>query len=157
MGRVGSYALVRRMTASRLLFIVLAVVAIGAEVGVAQTTAPTAAPAVPAGTLSQRAQSLVGFVVLMGVAVGIGRLRGSRSLPPGRLIAWGVALQFVFGAIVVWTRTFLTVLNATIDALLGFTKAGAGMVFGNLIQNNVPVGAPGAFPPMDPIAPGGSW
>src|ERR1044072_314051 len=114
------------------------------------------APAVQHGTTSQRLQSFLGLIAFTLLAYTIGRLRFSmKKVPwPGlrfRTVAWGFALQFLFGAIVVWNRTFLIFINDTVDALLGFTRQGAKMVFGNLIWNNVPVGPPGAYPPMDPI------
>jgi len=143
---------------SRIVVVAVALTALLAGSASAQpTTLPAEAPVVPPSSLPQRVQSLAGFAVLMGVAWGVGRVRGNRRLPARRLLAWGILLQFLFGAIVVWNRAFLTAINATIDALLGFTRAGAGMVFGNLIQNNVPVGAATGYPAMDPILPSGSW
>src|SRR5207302_2778211 len=41
-------------------------------------------------------------------------------------------LQFIFGAIVVWNRAFLVLINQLVDALLGFTAQGADLVFGDL-------------------------
>ena len=121
----------------------------------AATTSPADAPPIPPSTIPQRLQSLLGFVVLVGVSFAIGRLRGSRTFIRPRMLIWGIALQFIFGAIVVWNRTFLTAINATVDALLGFTKTGAGFVFGNLIYNNVPVGV--ADSPMSPITATQYW
>lgn len=106
---------------------------------------------VPHGTPAQRLQSLVGLFAFLAIAYILGRWRGHRILPSRRTIAWGLALQFLFGAIVVYNRTFLVLINDVVDALLGFTREGAKMVFGNLIWNNIPVGAPGAYPPMDPL------
>jgi CNT family concentrative nucleoside transporter len=97
------------------------------------------ASALPHGTLSQRLQCLLGLLVFMLFAYGVGRVRGSRAPIPWRTVCWGVALQFIFGAIVLKTPKFLEVINEVIDQLLGFTRDGARMVFGNLIDNAVPV------------------
>lgn len=120
----------------------------------AQTTAPAAAGPlpIPPGTFPQRLQSLLGLAVFLLLAFAIGRLRGHRKLISRRTLGWGLALQFIFGAIVVWNRAFLIAINTGVDALLGFTRQGAGLVFGNLTWNNVPVGPPGTYPPMDPLA-----
>jgi CNT family concentrative nucleoside transporter len=101
--------------------------------------------------MGQRMQSLLGLAVFLLVAFLVGRIRGHRTMIRRRTLAWGIVLQFAFGAIVVWNRTFLIAINAAVDALLGFTRQGAQMVFGNLVWNNVPVGTPGAFAPMDPL------
>lgn len=106
---------------------------------------------VPHGTPAQRLQSLLGLFAFLAIAYLLGRSRGHRILPARRTLAWGIILQFLFGAIVVFNRTFLVLINDTVDALLGFTREGAQLVFGNLIWNNVPVGTPGAFPAMDPL------
>ena len=121
-----------------------AVVALLSIVLLPMTAQAAAAPdPVPHGTLAERAHSLLGLVVFAGLAWTIGRLAGARARVPTRTIVWGFALQFAFGAIVVWNRTFLVAINAAVDALLGFTREGAAVVFGDLIQNNIPVGSAG--------------
>ena len=113
------------------------------------TTAPAPPPAVPHGTVLERAHSLLGLAVFTALAFGIGRLAGARARIPTRTVVWGIALQFAFGAVVVWNRTFLILINDLVDALLGFTKAGATVVFGDLVSNNIPVGtAPGGMAPL---------
>jgi len=95
---------------------------------------PIPAPSIPPGTLLQRLQSLFGLVAILFVAFLIGRVRGYRTPIPRRTVIWGIVLQFCFGAIVVWNRAFLLIINDTIDALLGFTHQGAELVFGNLAR-----------------------
>ena len=90
------------------------------------------APPVPTSTLMQRGQSLLGLIVFALIAFLIGRVRGSRARVPLRLIVWGFSLQFLFGLVVVWNRTFLIAINAAVDALLGFTHEGTLVVFGHL-------------------------
>jgi CNT family concentrative nucleoside transporter len=89
-------------------------------------------PAVPHGTLPERLQSLLGLFAFLFIAFLLGRLRGHRKLPSSRTLIWGILLQFLFGFIVTKTRTFLIVINAAVDALLGFTLQGANIVFGDL-------------------------
>src|SRR5689334_13873945 len=95
-------------------------------------TLPVSPPPVPHGPLPQRLQSLFGLLVFMGIAFAIGRIRGHKTFIRIRTLAWGIALQFLFGIIVVKNRAFLIAINNAIDALLGFTAQGAHMVFGNL-------------------------
>jgi CNT family concentrative nucleoside transporter len=90
------------------------------------------APPVPHGTLGQRAQSLLGLIAFTVLAWAIGRMMGARTRIRGRTLAWGLILQFIFGAIVVWNRLFLVIINNLVDALLGFTAQGAALVFGEL-------------------------
>ena len=89
-------------------------------------------PAVPHGTITERLHSLLGLVFFTCLAWTIGRALGARTRIPPRTIIWGLLLQFIFGAIVVWNRTFLILINDAVDALLGFTSQGAKLVFGDL-------------------------
>src|SRR4051794_24141717 len=89
--------------------------------------------ALPPGAPTERLQSLLGLVCFLVIAFLLGRLRGHRKLPSTRTLFWGILLQFLFGFIVTKNRTFLVVINDTVDALLGFTRDGAKMVFGNLV------------------------
>ncbi len=87
------------------------------------------------GTPGQRLQSLLGLAVFTGIAFAIGRARGSRTPVPLRTIAWGFALQFGFGAIVLFAPAVLEAVQDAIRKLLEFSDAGATMVFGpNLVQ-----------------------
>ena len=79
----------------------------------------------------ERLQSLLGLFVFIFIAFLIGRLRGARTVP-WRVIGWGVALQFVFGAVVLFVPTLLENVQFAIQRLLDFTRAGATMVFGDL-------------------------
>ncbi|MEO6435199.1 MAG: nucleoside transporter C-terminal domain-containing protein [Tepidisphaeraceae bacterium] len=95
----------------------------------AQTSAPVVAP--PATTLLQRDQSFGGLIAFTFLAFAIGRLRGARTVP-WRVILWGLALQFVFGAIVLFVPRLLEGVQYGVQALLNFTREGAKMVFGDL-------------------------
>ena len=98
----------------------------------------TISSAVLSGTLTQRAQCLLGFAVFIALAYCVG-LRGGRARFPWRTLAWGVALQFAFALIVLWLPGFLSTINDAVNALLEFTRVGAHMVFGKLADNAVPV------------------
>src|SRR5687767_10532425 len=105
------------------------------------------------GTLPQRLQCLLGLVVFILLAYGVGVLRRvwkkTPAAPfPWRALAWGLALQFLFALVVLRTPNLLVVVNDAITALLGFTRDGARMVFGNLAN------AGGA--PVSVTGPGGA-
>lgn len=90
-----------------------------------------------------RLQSLLGIAVMLGLAWG---LSVNRRRVPWRIIGWGLGLQFVFGVIVLRTgpgRWLFDLLNDLVMALLGFTEEGARFIFGNLVQNQVPVDVAG--------------
>src|SRR3990172_78294 len=95
-----------------------------------------------------RLVSVLGLVVLLAIGWG---LSTDRRAVPWRVIGWGLGLQLGFALLILKTRagraTFDT-LNTVIVQLLGFTNEGARFLFGNLVQNNVPVGAgvPGNTP-----------
>jgi CNT family concentrative nucleoside transporter len=67
-----------------------------------------------------------------------------------RLVATGVGLQVVFGFIVLKTpfgRAIFDGASQVFTQLLGFTKQGAAFIFGNLVNDNIPVGEALASPP----------
>ncbi len=118
----------------RLLLISITVLLFPAIAGAQTVEAP-----IPAhGTIGERAHSLLGLAVFILLAWGIGRATGAKADIPKRTVFWGIALQFVFGAIVVWNRWFLIAINAAVDALLGFTLQGAKLVFGDLATQQGP-------------------
>ena len=89
---------------------------------------------IPHGTIGQRFHSLCGLAVLIGIAWGIGRLRGARQRIKGRTLFWGIALQFIFGSLVILSPGVLIAITNAVNALLGFTAKGASIVFGQLIK-----------------------
>ncbi len=96
--------------------------------------------------LLERLAGLIGMGVILLLAVLIS---WNRRAIRWRLVAAGLALQALFGIIVLKTepgRAFFRLLGDAITSLLGFQEKGARFVFGNLVQNQVPVG---------PLAPGG--
>src|SRR5688572_24286565 len=105
------------------------------------------------GAAAQRLQCLLGLFVFILIAYAIGRWRVWRSgeprtRMPWRVLLWGVALQFVFAGIVLWTPWILQTVNEVVNALLGFTRAGAAMVFGHLADHG---GSPVTATPGGPV------
>jgi concentrative nucleoside transporter, CNT family len=98
------------------------------------------------------------FVGVLGVAVMIGiatLMSRHRKLIPWRLVGAGLALQVVFGLVVLRTvagRAFFDAVGAIFSALLRFQEQGARFVFGNLVQQAVPVGTPAAGGVLDTSA-----
>jgi concentrative nucleoside transporter, CNT family len=105
--------------------------------------------------LPQRLMGVVGIAVMLGIAW---LLSADRRRINWRLVGTGVVLQLVFGLLVLKTgvgRALFDAANVGFGKLLGFTEQGAQFIFGNLVHNNVPVGAPAGAPPeMAPLAAG---
>jgi CNT family concentrative nucleoside transporter len=115
-----------------------------------------AQPLPPApGTLAQRLQCLLGLFVFLTFAFLLGRFRARRdavqSPIPWRALGWGIALQFIFAILVIKIPNVLIAINDAIQALLDCTRGGARMVFGNLVDNVVPVQT--SPDPASPAAP----
>jgi CNT family concentrative nucleoside transporter len=105
-----------------------------------------------------RLMGLVGLATMIGIAW---LLSSNRARVPWRLVATGVALQGALGLIVLKTgvgRALFHGANVVFTRLLGFTEEGARFIFGNLVRNNVPVGAPAGTPAdMAPLGDPGLW
>jgi len=102
--------------------------------------------------LTSRLMGLVGIATMLGLAV---LLSYDRKKIDWRLVASGLALQALFGVLVLKTGPGKAVFNAfgrAITGLLGFQEQGARFVFGNLVQSNVPVGLPGPGGSLDATA-----
>jgi CNT family concentrative nucleoside transporter len=95
------------------------------------------APSVPAGTIWERSQSLLGLVAFVILAYLIGRLRGSRAPLPVRTVLWGIVLQFGFGSIVLFAPAVLETVQLAIQRLLDFSNAGAELVFGSSLIRGI--------------------
>jgi CNT family concentrative nucleoside transporter len=109
------------------------------------------------GSPLQKAISLLGLIVFTLLAW---LLSVNKRRVDWRLVAWGLGLQFIFAALILWTRPgrdFFRIANDAFNALIGYTVEGARFLFGNLVFNNVPVGPGGAFGPMDPIGQTTGW
>lgn len=122
--------------------------ALAVAVQVPPSSAPGASAAPPPGVprgaldtrLSERVRSFLGLFVLATLAWAMST---DRRRIPWRVVGWGISLQIVFALFILRTPMGAGVfdaVNVAIVALLGFTVDGARFVFGNLVENNVPVG-----------------
>lgn len=99
---------------------------------------------------SGRLFGLLGCLAMIGIAV---LLSENRRQIAWRVVLMGSGLQLIFALLVLKTSAGRAVFSAANDAitrLLSFSTDGARFVFGNLVDNNVPVG-PAAMS-MAPIA-----
>ena len=107
------------------------------------------------GTLAERAVSALGLAVFVLLAW---LMSVNRAAVDWRTVACGLGLQFIFGVLILLTGAGRAVFEAANDiftALIGYTVEGARFLFGNLVLNNVPVGA--ADGPMGPIVGPAGW
>jgi CNT family concentrative nucleoside transporter len=102
--------------------------------------------------IGARLMGLVGIGCMIGLAV---LLSYDRRRINWRLVASGLALQAVFGVIILKTepgRFFFQRVGAVVTGLLGFQEQGARFLFGNLVNSAVPVGVPGPNGALDSAA-----
>jgi CNT family concentrative nucleoside transporter len=93
-------------------------------------------------SLPERAIGLLGIAVMVLVAW---LLSYDRRRFPTRLVLSGLGLQALFGFLVLKTAPglwFFERVGEIVNGLLGFTIRGSSFVFGNLVQNDLPVGTP---------------
>lgn len=91
-------------------------------------------------SLADRARSLLGLLLLAGVAWGFS---ANRARIDWRLVGWGIGLQVAFAVFILKTplgAEIFSSVNEVVVALLGFTVDGARFIFGDLVFNSVPVG-----------------
>ena len=103
--------------------------------------------------LLERATGLLGIAAILAIAW---LLSYDRRRVPWRLVGAGLALQATFGVIVLKTtpgRWFFERVGDVVNGLLSFSGEGGRFIFGNLVDNTVPVGVPGAEGALD-TAPG---
>ncbi|HUP00083.1 MAG TPA: NupC/NupG family nucleoside CNT transporter [Gemmatimonadota bacterium] len=102
----------------------------------------------------ERGISLVGLgvIVLLAWLMSVDRRRF-----PLAIVLWGAGLQFAFALLILKTAPgehFFALINTAFVELLGYTQDGARFIFGNLVQNNIPVGTPigepAALAPLEP-------
>jgi len=88
---------------------------------------------------AERATGLLGILALLGIAL---LMSTDRRAINKRLIGIGIAIQGVFALLVLKSdlgRAFFDEATQLVTKLLDFTKAGASMVFGNLVSGSAPV------------------
>ena len=97
-------------------------------------------PGAASTPVAQRLMGVVGIAVMIGIAW---LLSADRAKVRWRLVGFGVAMQALFGVIVLKTgfgQALFQGANRVFAQLLVFTEVGARFIFGNLVKNNVPVG-----------------
>jgi CNT family concentrative nucleoside transporter len=102
--------------------------------------------------LLARLVGLLGVATMLGLAL---LLSSDRRRIDWRLVGMGLALQAVFGVVVLKTavgQAFFDAVGRAVTGLLRFQEAGARFVFGNLVGFTVPVGTPGADGAVDTSA-----
>jgi CNT family concentrative nucleoside transporter len=85
-------------------------------------------------------RSLVGLLALAAVCWAISPHRKAIAW---RVVVWGLALQLLFGALVLLTPVGSGVfggINDVLQRVLTFSESGSRFLFGDLIFNNLPVG-----------------
>lgn len=94
-------------------------------------------------SLPERATGLLGLAAILGLAW---LMSYDRRRFPWRLVGAGLLLQAAFGVLVLKTtpgRWFFEGVGGAVNGLLSFSGQGARFIFGNLVDNTVPVGRPG--------------
>lgn len=100
-----------------------------------------------------RLQALLGGALIVGVAW---LWSTDRRAVSWRVVLWGLGLQLVFALVVLKTPVgvaFFEGVNRVVRAVLAYATEGGRFIFGNLVSDNVPVGAgdPGQGP-FEPTA-----
>jgi len=106
----------------------------------------------------ERLVSILGLLVMIGIAWAISV---DRRRFPVRIVLWGVTLQLVFALLILRTapgEQFFALINDVFIQLLAYTQDGSRFIFGNLVDNNIPVGMPVGEPAhMAPVESSGQW
>lgn len=99
-------------------------------------------------------RSLAGLALLVALCWSLSH---DRRAIRWRVVLWGIGLQLLFGMLVLLTPFGTSFFRSVNDLLLGvmhFAESGAQFLFGDLIFNNVPVGA-GVAGGNGPVTQGG--
>ena len=102
--------------------------------------------------LVERLMGIVGLATMIGIAV---LMSADRKRISWRLVGTGLGIQLVLGGLILKTtagRAVFDFAGGVVNGLLGFTRDGARFLFGNLIDNQIPVGIPGAGGALDTTA-----
>lgn len=102
--------------------------------------------------LMERLMGIVGLATMIGIAF---LMSADRKRINWRLVGIGLGVQAFFGLLILKTtagRAVFEFAGRVVTGLLGFSRDGARFVFGNLIDNEVPVGVPGAGGALDTTA-----
>jgi concentrative nucleoside transporter, CNT family len=107
----------------------------------AQVLPPQAAPR----SIAQRLTGIFGIALILGIGVALSRNRRAISR---RVVGWGVGLQLAFAIFVLRVplgQLIFKKLGDAVSALLAFSYAGSGFVFGELGKQHSSLGVVFAF------------
>jgi CNT family concentrative nucleoside transporter len=102
--------------------------------------------------LAARLMGIVGIATMIGIAF---LMSANRKRINWRLIGMGLSVQLVLGVLILKTtagRTVFEFAGRIVTGLLGFSREGARFIFGNLIDNQIPVGVPDGAAGLDRTA-----
>ncbi len=113
----------------------------------ARGTPPPPAPVAQtvSRSLPQRLTGIFGIAFILGIGVALSRNRPAISL---RVVGWGVGLQLAFAIFVLRVpigQRMFRLLGDAVSALLAFSYAGSGFVFGELGKQHSSLGVVFAF------------
>jgi concentrative nucleoside transporter, CNT family len=115
----------------------------------ARANPPPAAPVAPTQaaprSIAQRLTGIFGIALILGIGVGLSRNRRAISR---RVVGWGVGLQLAFAIFVLRVplgQLIFKKLGDAVSALLAFSYAGSGFVFGELGKQHSSLGVVFAF------------
>ncbi|HYL54366.1 MAG TPA: NupC/NupG family nucleoside CNT transporter [Gemmatimonadales bacterium] len=109
------------------------------------TPPPAPVPQAASRSIPQRLTGIFGIAVILGIGVALSRNR--RAISP-RVVGWGVGLQLAFAIFVLRVpigQRIFRMLGDAVSALLAFSYAGSGFVFGELGKQHSSLGVVFAF------------
>jgi CNT family concentrative nucleoside transporter len=109
------------------------------------TPPPAPVPEAASRSSPQRLTGIFGIALILGIGVALSRNRRAISR---RVVGWGVGLQLAFAIFVLRVpigQRIFRVLGDAVSALLAFSYAGSGFVFGELGKQHSSLGVVFAF------------
>jgi len=109
------------------------------------TPPPAPVPEAASRSIPQRLTGIFGIALILGIGVALSRNRRAISR---RVVGWGVGLQLAFAIFVLRVpigQRIFRVLGDAVSALLAFSYAGSGFVFGELGKQHSSLGVVCAF------------
>jgi len=109
------------------------------------TPPPAPVPEAASRSIPQRLTGIFGIALILGIGVALSRNRRAISR---RVVGWGVGLQLAFAIFVLRVpigQRIFRVLGDAVSALLAFSYAGSGFVFGELGKQHSSLGVVFAF------------
>ena len=88
-------------------------------------------------------RGIIGIIGLLAIAYALSTNRRAVKLP---VVAWGIGLQLILGLFLLKTaagRWLFDGANTAVITMLGYADKGSGFVFGNLINQSLPVAGSG--------------